>query len=262
MMYPGNSPYPYPTYPAYTPYNPRKSSEQQAAANAEPAPDPRAARGFWSSRFGVVLAAVAVGLTLVAIVLAAIAAPLNTSQAGATPPAGFAQVYDAGLSDDGKWANSSPCTFIAQGLDVTGGTGGIACAFKPSVNADLTSQGFWLRATIAPAASIQGTEVPVILIGENEPVLFDTQGAYILYCHNDSTPCASGTTSAWHTNGFVANTITVSYDAGSATLSVFANDQLVTSAPFTQGSQPVLALGAGGDAEALFTHVSIYSASV
>lgn len=250
-------------YPANSPFNPWKSYTE-ATANAEPLPDVRAVRGFWSGRFGVILGTVTAVIVITAIALAVVA-PLSASQVSATPPAGFTQVYDAGLSDDGTWTDTAPCTFTSQGLDVTGGTLGTACTFRPSTSGDVTSQGFWIQATVAPAASLQNNEVPVILVGKDEPVLIDSQGAYIIYCNNDNTnantPCATGTTTAWHTNEFVANTITVSYDAGAATLTVFVNDQVVTSAPFTQGSQPTLALGAGGDGEAIFTHVSIYSAN-
>lgn len=263
-MYPANTPnIPNTSNTSYNPYNPWRSFEQ-AAANAEPAPDRRAARGFWSGRFGVILAVVTVVVTVAALALAVVAAPLRAAQAGAAPPAGFTQVYDAGPVDNGTWKGADSCVFTSQGLDVDGGIGGTACTFQPSADSDLTSAGFWIQATVAPAASVQADEVPVILVGRNEPILFDQQGSYLIECNDQSTsdstlPCAEGTTTAWHTNPYVANTVAVSYDAGSATLTVYANGQLVARVPLTQGNQPTLALGAGGDGEALFTHVSIYS---
>lgn len=266
-MYPANGSYnpnnpynPYNSYNSYGAYQPWKSAEQ-AKINAEPAPDMRAVRGFWSGRFGVILASVAAAVTVAAVALAVLAPVQASKQPGVAPPAGFTQVYDNGLSDDGSWADTGPCMLTSRGLDVSGGVEGVACAFRPTANSDLTSQGFWLRVTVAPAAPLQNPEVPVILVGTDEPVIFDAQGAYFIFCHNDNTPCAQGTTTAWHTNPYVANTITVSYDAGSTTLAVFVNDQLVASVPQTQGNQPALALGADASGEALFTHVSFYSAS-
>ena len=256
-----NTPHnPYAAYPAYPGYNSPWKSSEQAAANVEPAPTARAVRGFWSGRFGVILGTVMVVVTVAAIGLAALA-PAQAMPPGATPPAGFTQVYDNGLSNDGSWGDAAGCSFTSQGLDVDGGSGGAVCVFQPSANSDLTSQGFWLQVTVAPAAMIQGSEVPLILIGQNEAILFDEQGAYVVYCANTSSPCAQGTATAWHTSQFVANAITISYDAGSTTLAIFANGQEVTSIPLAQGGQPALALGAGGDGEAIFTHVIFYSAN-
>lgn len=251
-------------YPTNSPNNPWKSYEQ-AAVNVEPAPDARAVGGPWSGRFGIIFAAVTITVTVAAVVLAALA-PTLAARPGVTPPTGFAQVYDANLSDDGKWDNTSPCAFTSQGLDVTGGADGSACVFQPSANNDLTSQGFWLQATVAPAASIAGTVEPVILLDDNEAIFFEQQGAYAIFCADRSgsgniSICAEGTTTAWHTNGFVANTITVSYDAGASLLTLFANGQQVTSVTLTIGSKASLALGAGGGSEALFTHATIYTAS-
>ena len=251
-------------YPTNNLYNPWKSYEQ-AAANAEPAADARAVSGLWSGRFSIVFAAMTITVTVAAVVLAALAPALAT-RPGVTPPAGFTQVYDANLSDDGKWEHAAPCIFTARGLDVSGGADGAACVFQPSATNDLTSQGFWLQATVAPAASVAGAVEPVILIGDNEVIVFDQVGAYAILCADTSIPgaiivCAEGTTTAWHTNAFVGNTITVSYDAGASLLTLFANDQQVTSITLTMGSQASLALGAGAGGEALFTHATIYSAS-
>jgi hypothetical protein len=170
-------------------------------------------------------------------------------------------VFNATPSDNGAWNSGNGCVFTPQGLDVTGEGDGAACLFRRSAQSDLTSQGFWLQATIAPAADVQGTEVSVVLIGDSEPIFFDMLGAYVVDCQVGSALCETGTTTAWHTNGLIANTITISYDAASATLTIYANGQLVTSAPMTQSVGPMLSLGAGGDGEALFTHASIYSAS-
>lgn len=248
-------------YPSNSPYNPWRSYEQ-ATANAEPTPEGRAVGGLWSGRFSIIFAVATIAVTVVAIALAALA-PSLVARPDTTPPAGFTQVYDANLSDDGKWPNQSPCTLTSQGLDVAGGTDGTACLFRPSASADLTSQGFWFQATVAPAASVAGSMEPVILIGDTEAIFFEQQGAYAVVCADSSTGtarvCAEGTTTAWHTNAFVANTITVSYDAGASLLTLFANDQRVTSVTLTVGSQASLALGAGSDSEVLFTHATIFT---
>lgn len=245
-------------YPVRSAQNPWKSYEQ-AAANAEPAPEVGTTHGFWAGRFGAIFAAVVVAVTIVAIALAAVAPTLGVYP-GNTPPAGFAQVYTASLSDDGKWVNTGPCAFTSQGLDVTGSTDGVACVFQPSTSGDLTSQGFWLQTTVAPSAFIRGNEEPLILIGDSQAILFSQQGSYAVYCQNSAVPCAAGLTTAWHTNAFVSNTITVSYDAGASTLTVFANAQQVVQVSFVVGGQATLALGAGSNGEALFTRVSIYAA--
>jgi len=263
MMYPVQRPYtPYTPSPANTSHNPYVwSSAEQAAANIEPIPDARAARGFWSGRFGVMFGTVTALVTVVAIVLAVVVAPGQAAQVATTPPSGYTVVFNATPSDNDAWNSGNGCTFTSQGLDVTGGGDGAACLFRPSALSDLTSQGFWLQATIAPAADVQSTEVAVVLIGDSEPIFFDMLGAYVVDCQVGSALCETGTTTAWHTNGLIANTITISYDAGSATLTIYANGQLVTTAPMTQGAQPTLALGAGGDGDAVFTHASIYSAN-
>lgn len=255
----------YPTYPTYPPnsrYNPWRSYEQ-AAANAEAAPEQTPPRGLWTGRYGFVFAVVAICVTLVALVLAFLASGL-TPHAASPSSSGMTRVFDGLLTDDGQWDNTGACSFTPAGLDVSSSAGAADCQYSPSVGNDLTSQGFILEATLAPAASVQGPESAEILAGGTSVEL--TQQGSFSVCAAPQLPCGTGTpsstgaTDAWHTDAYVSNTIQIRYSAGDARVTVSVNGQQIAALPVSQTSGPI-ALGSGVSGEALYTHAALYSAS-
>jgi hypothetical protein len=71
-------------------------------------------------------------------------------------------------------------------------------------------------------------------------------------------------TDAWHGDSYVANSIALRFlpdTGGGGQLAYFANGQLVTTIGLDLGSSAALGIGAASDAEALFTHATVYSAS-
>jgi hypothetical protein len=255
----------YPTYPSYPPnsgYNPWRSYEQ-AAANAEAAPQAKPLHGLWTARYGFIFAVVISCVTLAALVLAFLGAGL-TPRAAATARSGLPRVFDAALTDNGQWDNTDSCYFSSSGLDVSSSSGTAQCTYKPSLNRDLTSQGFLLEVTLAPAASVQGQQIADISAA-GMVVEVTQQGTYSV-CAAAQLPCtqaapsSSGSTDAWHTDAYVANTVAIQYSLNDARLTVFVNSQQVAALPLTQLNGPI-ALGAGAGGEVLYTHAALYSAS-
>lgn len=254
----------YPTYPSYPPnsyYNPWRSYEQ-AAANVEPAPAPQGAHGMWMGRYSLVFAVVTVAVTLAAVCLAilgpALAQHLTTGPGGS----GLTQVFDTRLTDGTDWDNTNGCAFSPAGLDVSSSAGYTLCQYQPSVSNDLTSEGFWFQVTVAPAASIQGQETAAISAGGANVVL--TQQGSFTVCEASQQLCgvgattASGSTDAWHTDAYVANTIAIRYIKDTSSLTVYVNGQQIAALPASAISGPVV-LGTTPGAEALYTHAVLYS---
>lgn len=258
--YPPNYP-PSPVYPAYHQYNPWRSYEQ-AAANSEPAPQPKPARGLWTTRYGGLFAVVAVCVTAAALILAIIGPSVAQRVAG--PTSGLTRVFDGQLTNDGKWDNTDSCYFSSSGLDVSSSSEYAQCQYRPSANADLTSQGFWLQATVAPAASVSGQEIAVISAGGASIEL--TQRGSFMVCESSDLPCTLGTQSvsgdtvAWHTDSYVSNTIAVRYTPGDSHLTVYVNGQQIASLP-AGGINGPIAFGTAPGGEALYTHAALYSAN-
>lgn len=251
-------------YPANGGYNPWRSYEQ-AAANAEATPEQKPPRGFWTGRYGFVFAIVSVGVTLAALVLA-MAGPSFAQRVTSPGGDGLTQVFDGGLRDNGQWDNTDSCYFSSSGLDVSSSSDYAQCQYKPSVNNDLTSQGFSLQVTIAPAATVTGEQVAVISAA-GATVEMTQQGSFFV-CEGSELPCtlgsgnASGATDAWHTDAYVANTIAIRYNpgAGDSRIVFFANGQQFASVPAGQTSGAI-SLGTAPGGEALYTHAALYSAS-
>jgi hypothetical protein len=181
-------------------------------------------------------------------------------------PAGWSKTFDGPLVDDGTWDNGGGCTFNSSGLDVQGGTQGQVCAFTPSTQRDLTSQGFALEVQLAAAANVQGDQRVVIAVGGDSDGarLIVAQTGQFTLCRNASEVCVPNLTDAWHGDSYVANSIALRYlpdTGGGGQLAYFANGQLVTTIGLDLGSSATLGIGAGSDAEALFTHATVYSAS-
>jgi hypothetical protein len=239
-------------------YNPWRSYEQ-AAANAEPGPTSTPPRGLWPDRYAAVVGAVVLTLTVFALVLA-VASPWLIARMRAAIPVGMAKVYDAAFANDGTWGLTSGCSITSSGLHVVGNSGDASCAYGPSDTSDLTSQGFWLQVTVAPAGQVAGSQVPEIAIGSDVQVSFDQQGEYTI-CTSTRSSCLSGATSAWHSDDYVPNTIGLQYSAATGMAAVFVNSEHVADVSATIGVQDGISLGAAQGGEALYTHVTFYSAS-
>lgn len=255
----------YPTHPSYPPNsrnNPWRSYEQ-AAANAEPTPEPKPLQGLWTGRYGLVFAVVVTSVTIAALVLAFLGTGLAPRVAGPAS-SGLTRVFDGALTNNGQWENTDSCYFSSSGLDVSSRSGAAQCQYKPSINTDFTSQGFLLEVTVAPAASIQGQEIADIAAA-GTTVEVTQQGAFTICTAADvpctlGTPSSAGSTDAWHTDGYVSNTIAVRYSPNEARLTVIVNGQQIASLPTGQISGPI-ALGTRAGGEALYTHAALYSAS-
>lgn len=220
--------------------------------------------GLYALIFGGIVAVV----TLAALALAVVAPSLEPNASTAIP-SGWSQAYNGDLSQsvDG-WDTSNGCTSVTAGLLAQGtDQNGQICQFQPSASGNL-GPGLVIEATVAPASQTTLQEIPLITIGSTAQALvaFDQQGTYII-CDGSCDPSAGdshyikGTTAAWHTDPYVANTITVRLDPGGTTLTVYANGEQVATGPVSVDSNPQIAIGANANAQALFTHVTIYSGS-
>ena len=261
--YPTPPTYQAPPYPANGGYNPWRSYEQ-AAANAEATPEPKSPRGFWTGRYGLVFAIVSICVTLVALVLA-IAGPSFAQRVTSPGGNGLTQVFDGSLRDNGQWDNTDSCYFSSSGLDVSSSSDYAQCQYKPSANNDLTSQGFSLQVTIAPAATVTGEQI--VVVSAAGATVEMTQGGAFTVCEGSELPCpldtrttSTGETVAWHTDAYVANTIAIRYNPGDSRITVFANGQQFASVPAGQTSGAI-SLGTAPGGEALYTHAALYSAS-
>ncbi len=240
-----------------------------ATAPTMPPAKPEAAspeRSGRSSRFGLFFGIVVSALTLGAIVLA-IFAPQLTSTPNLQVPAGWQQVYnDNPGNSTGVWNNNTGCSFPAEGLLIASqGT----CDFEPTSNSDL-SGGVLIDAQLAPAADVSASQDAGILLDGSLLFIITQQGDYEI-CRDScgstdslstiTRPLASGSTIAWHSDAFVANEMAVLYNADQNTVSFYANGQFVDQISAGFGANPSIALTTSSSGEALFTHVSIYSAN-
>lgn len=234
-------------------------SLEQARANVEPGPQSDPPRGMWTNRYGLILGMMFTAVTFAAIVLA-IVGPQESVFQSANVPATFTKVTDGPINSPENWALPSGCSISADGLQVGGSTSGTACVFQPSDAQDLTSQGFWLEVALAPSSDVPGQVGPIIAIGESVQLTFSDQGAYEI-CTSGSFACDRGSASSWHTDTYVANTVSVRYLHDSHTLTVYANGREVTSRTMTVEPGAGISLGAGSGASAIFTHMALYTAS-
>jgi hypothetical protein len=225
-----------------------------------------------SRLFAPVLAIIFVVVTAGAVALATYAPQTLPANADAAP-SGWTQVYNTSLaSDDGQWSKPDGCQFANGGLDIQNGA---VCEFQPSKALDLTSQGFLIKATVAPDADIGGNEdlTPRILLDDGSTTvdagLVNPGGAAnlgdyeICIAPTGSSTCATqvqGGTIYWHGDDFVANTLAVKYDSSANQVTLYINDQQVATANVTLG-QSTIALGSPSNREALFTHATLYSSS-
>lgn len=227
--------------------------------------------GLYARVFGIVVVVVTVAVLALTTV-----APAFSNHADSALPASWSKVYDDVPNGARDWSLKAGCTVTPRGLDVRGDRVEGGCLFAPSTQADLLSQGFQLDLTLAPDASIEGYQVPIVgLTGESGGVfvLFDQAGEYII-CTATSCdrPEVDDLSSAWHTDGYTPNHVAIRFlpadDVNSARLTVYANGQEVrTIEGIGLPDAPTLGLSAdsaGPDdtfGEALYTHMTLYSAS-
>jgi hypothetical protein len=222
---------------------------------------PKSGRGF-----ALLFAVLTVLVTAGTIALAAIAPSFNQANAP-TLPSSWSQAYDSNLStDDGSWGVASGCAFQHGGLDAVAPSNGSGdathCVFQPSRTHDYLSNGFLLQVTLDPAPAVTGNQVPLFVLGSGGGLSVDQSGTFLI-CTDTCTQTLQAETTdtfAWH--GVAANTVTLQWLGPGSELAIFANGQRVTSVKFDVGSESqALALGAAPGDEAIFTHVTLYSAS-
>lgn len=242
----------------------------------EDGPAETAPHGWHTDRFGLLFGVVVSVLTLGAILLA-VAAPSFTGHAPRATGSGTA-IYSGNPKDDPNWRQSSGhCSIRSDGLLAQGaGIGDVTdvisslCVYAPTQGHDLVTRGFALDLTVAPAADVSNALRPAVFIGDpgsETGVLVELGeggglGAVYLLCDSDGT-CASQPTVAWHTDGFVANTLSLRYsptaDGGQLTLS--GNGQQVAAIDTSLPPNPKIAIGAGSGASALYTGFTFSTAA-
>lgn len=225
------------------------------------------------SRFGLIFGIVASALTLAAIVLA-VFAPQFTSAPKLQVPAGWQQFYSANPGDTTSvWNDATTyrgCSFPSRGLQIASEG---ACEFQPGNDVTLDG-GLLIKAQLAPAAEVPASEDAGILLDNSVLFIITQQGDYEI-CRDscdvpsgDNTDFAtspvvlSGSTVAWHADAFVPNEIAALYNADQSTVAFYVNGQFVDQVSADISSSPKVALTTSSSGEALFTHVSIYAASV
>jgi hypothetical protein len=212
--------------------------------------------------FALIFGLVALLVTAGALVLAAYG-PTTLPQGADAPPSGWSQVYNASLTtSDNQWDTSQGCQFASDGLEASADA---TCAFTPSTSGDLTSQGFQLAVTVAPAATVSAELAPFIQLGDQVYVGITQQGQYSICtvptCSSIADPRVQGSTISWHGDAFVANTLTVRYLASAGQLTLFVNGQQAAQASVTLQSGTTLALSTPTGGEAVFTHATLFTAS-
>lgn len=275
--YPSNQPYqpypyqpqPYPSYQQPYPYQPQPYPYQPPQPAPETQPDegplPTVPEGLAPGRYARIFAVVLGVVCLLALILAALG-PALTQQAQASIPSGWNKAYDGAIRADGTWDTADDCNLVSNGLDVraSNSSSNLSCDFTSSEHQDILGQGFYIQAEVAPAASVDGMQLPMLVAGDGEAInaAFDQEGNYRL-CAGTGTVCTYGSTVAWHSDGFVPNTIGLLFipdnpNSVSGTITLFANGQAIASRSAILPPNSPLALGAKKGGEALFTHVTLY----
>jgi hypothetical protein len=263
------------TYPPNAPWNPYNPfMPPPAPVTSEEGPTQQPQRGLWPGRYTKITGIVIIAITAVAILAAALGPFLAMQVSPMTVPSGWQKVYDSNLQNTSDWTGDGGCNSTSSGLDVNGISGSAdVCTYAANSNNVLTGNGFQLNLSLAPESKLQSPLAPVVQVtdsaGDGFYVAFDDTGNYIL-CPDANADCSTlGTagirdsTVAWHTDGYVANTLAIRYipnqNTGSV-LTLFVNGQEVTShlvsADLSSGFS--IAIGANGDSEALYTSATLY----
>ncbi|HEU0027935.1 MAG TPA: hypothetical protein VFQ25_12525 [Ktedonobacterales bacterium] len=250
--------------PPMAPQPPTPSAPPIGAAEQE-----RASGRRYQLIFGSIFAA----LTVLALLLAAIAPDLrpHTSQ---SLPAGWTPAYEGNLTaatatDFEAWDLTNGCLFYSDGLHAEApDSDSVTCAFTPPGSSSATGQGFYFEVGLAPAWQVPMFQRALLLVGDptgqsGTALTFEIgqDGSYTL-CDN---PCSatgrgfreSGGTAAWHGDAYVANTIAVKVSADHTHETIYVNGQQVATALVDLGAQPALAVGAPSGSGAIFTRVTL-----
>ncbi|MFI5272307.1 MAG: hypothetical protein ACHQ4H_04650 [Ktedonobacterales bacterium] len=229
---------------------------------------------FFGGRFGGLFAAGVIVLLVAAIALASLG-PLLVDHTPASVPAGWATVFDGVPNDAAQWTPSSggSCTAGSNGLTISSENGNKGCDLTPTTQSDVLSGGFLLEMTLAPDASAQNYQSPLVGFGDYVFVNFDQNGQYVVctdICGAFSAVNVSGLTSSWHTDGFTPNSFAVRYLPADTThgdqLTLYADGQQVHVVNLHIPTNSSVTLGAGDDpsggaGEAIYTHVTLYAAN-
>jgi hypothetical protein len=220
-------------------------------------PAPRRGGGWFAAVFAFIITLV----TGSAIGLGAIA-PQFVENAASDLPSGWTVVVDADLANaPSDWQVGPDCSFDRGGLFASSGSS--PCVYTPSARVDYLSQGFRLDMTLAPAASTEKSQVAEVLAGTAFfGIAQDGSFALADDSHYSATQ-AQDFAFNWHANGLAANTIRLQWDGPQTPLVAYTNGYKAAEIPFSMNasSNHALQVGAGRDAQALYTHITLASAS-
>ena len=220
-------------------------------------PTPARSSGWPAPVFGAVIALV----TIVTIGLALIAPQLGENAAGDLP-SGWAVVFDSDLSSGSSdWKVGADCGFDRGGLFANNGDS--PCVYTPSSEVDYITQGFRLDATLAPAAAVDKNQVAVVLAGT---AYFGVaqDGSFALADDNrGSDEEVRDTAFNWHANGLTSNTIRLEWDGPGTPLVAYTNGFKVAEVQYSisPSSNHTLEIGTTRDGQAIYTHMTLASAS-
>ncbi len=222
-----------------------------------PTPAPQRA-GVWAAPlFGAVIAVVTLG----AIALGLIAPQFGQNAAGDLP-SGWAVVFDSDLATaTSDWKVGADCGFDHGGLFANSGNS--PCVYTPSSKADYLSQGFRLDATLAPASALEKSQVAVLLAGTAYFGIAQ-DGSFALADDGRTSDAETRDTAFnWHANGLSPNTIRLEWGGPDTPLVAYTNGYKAAEIPFSisASSNHALEIGASRDGQALFTHLTLASAS-
>lgn len=217
--------------------------------------------------FGMVIAVV----TVLALGLAALAPELG-AQASVIHPSGWNVLYQSDLTapsatDAKAWDLTRGCSFASGGMnaDATNNVPAV-CDFTLAGQGGETVAGFSMEVTVAPAARTPAFERAMIVLGDtingsSETVFFAVgqDGNYVICdgaCDSSSAApavyLASGTV-AWHSDGWVSNTMAVRVAPNHSDITFFVNGQRIAEISRNIGANPGVAVGATSGDGAIFT---------
>jgi hypothetical protein len=199
-------------------------------------------------------------VTAATIALAAIAPQLAES-APSDLPSGWTMVFDTDLTaTTSSWEIGEGCLSESKGLLVSQQQTG--CAYTPSQKTDYLSQGFRLAATLAADSNVEQSQVPELKAG-TAYFGIAPDGTYVLTGSGASDSEVKGDALNWHTSGFTPNSIRLEWDGPGTSLVAYTNGYKTAEMPFSisASSDHKIELGSGSDAQALYTHVTLASAS-
>jgi hypothetical protein len=227
-----------------------------------PSPSPAPARSSGSSGWSApVFGAVIALVTVVTIGLAVIAPQLGENVAGDLP-SGWAVVFDSDLSNPSSdWKVGADCGFDRGGLFANSGDS--PCVYTPSSEADYISQGFRLDATLAPASAVDKSQVAVVVAGTAYFGIAQDGSFALADDARTSDEEVRDTAFNWHANGLTPNTIRLEWRGPGTPLVAYTNGFKVAEVEYSisPSSSHALQIGASRDGQAIYTHMTLASAS-